>query len=101
MDYKRIQKECFWDMDITALEIKGIVHGKEKRMKKIIFEKILLNSSKVFLDLKLFKTDDLEELLNNFKIPKFNREYIRRRKNLAEVYFLDKELLIDELKWVI
>jgi hypothetical protein len=51
-------------------------------------------------DLKLFEPDDLRKLLENFKIPTFNYAHIFRRKNIADVYFLGKPLLIDELKWI-
>ena len=43
----------------------------------------------------------VEPFLENYKIPEFNAEYAFRRKNIAEVYFFDKPLLIDELKWTI
>ncbi|MBC8345061.1 MAG: hypothetical protein ISR82_04375 [Candidatus Marinimicrobia bacterium] len=101
MDYNRIEKECFWDMDISASEFKRIIHGKDTRMKKVILEKILLNSSRVILDFNHFNIEDIKEFLNSFEIPTFNREYVFRRKNLADVYFCNKELLIDELKWAI
>lgn len=100
MDYNRIQKECFWDLNISISEINQFIHSKNERMKRIIFEKLLFNSSKVFLDLKLFNFEDITEYLNKIEIPTFNKDYFLRRKNLADVYFLNKELLIDELKWV-
>ncbi len=99
-DYDRVKKECFWDIKISKEEILSAIKGKNKREKQFVFEKILLNSTKMFMDLKYFAKDELEDLLSNFEIPKFNNKYILRRKNLAEVYFFDKELLIDELKWV-
>lgn len=51
-------------------------------------------------NLKLFKATDLKKLIENYKIPQFNKEHVFKRKNIAEVYFLGKELLINELKWV-
>lgn len=98
--YERIQKDCFWDMSITKSEIDAIVYGDDFRKKAFLFEKILLNSTKLFSDLAIFKKNELTVLLENFKVPSFNSNYIFRRKNLAEVYFLNKPLLIDELKWV-
>ena len=99
-DYKRIQKECFWDLDITAKDIKDIVKSNDLQKKKLLFEKILLNSTRFFYDLRIFDKTDLKLLLKEYKILKFNSEYALRRKNLVEVYFFDKPLLIDELKWV-
>ena len=66
----------------------------------MLFEKILLNSTSLFNDLKIFDIKDIEIYLEEYKIPRFNSEYAFRIKNLAEVYFLNKPLLIDELKWV-
>lgn len=48
----------------------------------------------------MFNKEDLKELLETYKIPQFNIDYAFRRKNIAEVYFFDKPLLIDELKWI-
>jgi len=66
-----------------------------------IFEKILLNSTKMLKDLTLFPKKDLKELLDNLKISNFNEEYILRRKNLAEVYFFDKELQIETNRYIL
>ncbi len=99
INYKRIQKDFFWDSYITESEINSILGGNDLRRKAFLFEKILLNSTKLFLDLNIFSRNELVMLLENFKVPIFNSNYIFRRKNIAEVYFLDKPLLIDELKW--
>lgn len=66
----------------------------------MLFEKILLNSTALFKDMKIFNKKELAILIENYKLPKFNEEYIFRRKNMVEVYFFDKPLLINELKWV-
>ena len=100
IDYSRIKKDCFWDLDISNKEIDTIVNGDDFRKKSYLFEKILLNSTKLFSDLEIFKIDDLKVLVKNYKIPRFNHEYAFRRKNMVEVYFFNKPLLIDELKWV-
>ena len=54
----------------------------------------------LFKDLGIFSKEQLSELLDNYKVPKFNADHAFRRKNMAEVYFFDKPLLINELKWV-
>lgn len=100
VNYLRIKKDCFWDLDISRKEIDDIANGNDLRKKSYLFEKILLNSTKLFIDLEIFKKDDLRVLVENFKIPKFNHKYAFRRKNMVEVYFFNKPLLIDELKWV-
>lgn len=99
INYTRIKKDCFWDLDVSEADIKNIIASGNERKKKMLFEKILLNSTALFKDLRIFNSSDLEGYLENYKVPKFNSDYAFRRKNLAEVYFFAKPLLIDELKW--
>lgn len=99
IDYARVKKECFWDMNISEEDIQRILCGSDYRSKAFLFEKLLLNSTKLLRDLKLFAREDLRVLLENFEVPQFNREYVFRRKNIAEAYFFDKPLQIEELKW--
>lgn len=100
VDYTRIQKECFWDLSLSDEDIKKIAKSDDIRKKNMLFEKILINSTKLFKDIKIFEKSELLNLVENYKTPRFNNEYIARRKNLVEVYFFDKPLLIDELKWI-
>jgi len=100
INYARIKKDCFWDLDISEIDLQNIIQSDDERKKKILFEKILLNSTALFKDLKIFDLKDIKIFLQEYKVPRFNGEYAFRRKNLVEVYFLDKPLLIDELKWV-
>jgi hypothetical protein len=69
------------------------------REKSFLFDKIIQNSGRLFIDLNIFKKENLKQLIEEYKIAEFNNDYLSRRKNLAEVYFFDKPLLIDELKW--
>ncbi len=101
INYERIKKECFWDMDISNEEIDAILKGNDERKKRMLFEKILLNSTALFKDLAIFDKNELAVLLEGYKIPKFNSDYAFKRKNMAEVYFFDKPLLINELKWAV
>jgi len=50
----------------------------------------------LFRDLKIFPKDTLEILINNYKVPNFNQEYLSKRKNMVEYHFLKQEL-----KWTI
>ena len=100
INYARIKKDCFWDLDISQDDIQNIITSGDARKRKMLFEKILLNSTVLFKDLKIFDLKDIKTFLQEYKVPRFNGEYAFRRKNLAEVYFFDKPLLIDELKWV-
>ena len=96
----RLLKECFWDYDFTLDDVVKMSVSDDLREKVFLFEKILLNSTKMIKDLKLFKPTDLKQLLENYKVPQFNKEYVFKRKNIADVYFLGKEVLVNELKWV-
>ena len=101
INFKRIKKDCFWDYDFSDEEIRKLATSDNLREKSFLFQKILLNSTNLFNDLKIFKRDDLVDLITNYKISAFNHNYAFKRKNMAEVYFLDKPLLVDELKWTI
>ncbi|MEI7590862.1 MAG: hypothetical protein WCJ49_06090 [Deltaproteobacteria bacterium] len=98
-NYQRIAKECFWDLQVSADDICQIVAGTDFSKKQFLFEKILLNSTRLFNDFSLFPNGDLDVLLENYKVPQFNNAYIAKRKNIAEVYFFNKPLIVDELKW--
>jgi len=97
---ENILKNCFWDYNFTENEILNIVNGNDFAKKQFLFRKILLNSTRVLTDLKIFNHQELKRMIETFKVPTFNHDYIFRRHNIVEVYFLDKPLLIDELKWV-
>jgi len=100
INYERILKDCFWDLNIKDQDIDDILNQNDLRRKKFLFSKILLNSTRVLIDLKIFKSDELKQMIEEYIVPKFNHDYIFRRKNIAEVYFVNKPLLIEELKWI-
>ncbi len=100
INFERIKKDCFWDYNFSDEEINALASSENIRERSFLFQKILLNSTSLFNDLKIFKRDVLLNLLTEYKVPEFNHDYIFRRKNIAEVYFFDKPLLVEELKWV-
>jgi len=100
INYKRIKKDCFWDYNFSNDDILKLASSKNEREKNFLFQKILLNSTNIFSDLKIFDIDVLKKLLENYKVPKFNYAHAFKRKNMAEVYFFDKPVLVNELKWV-
>ena len=87
--YSKIVKDCFWAYHFSTEEIE-----------QFLFEKFLLNSTELFNAMKCFDKDDLKSMLEHYVVPPFNRDYIYRRKNSLEYYYLDKLLMIDELKWI-
>ena len=78
-----------------------MLQGDDKRAKKLLFEKLLLNSSKLFVDMRIFDKAELERLVSEYEVPIFNHDYIAKRKNMIEVFFFDKPLTINELKWIV
>ena len=98
---EQIIKDCFWDMDFSIEEIDKIVNGEDFRKKAFLFDKILLNNTKLFAALSVFNKNDLERLIKEYKIPAFNKDIAKRRLNLAETYFFDKPLTIEELSWTV
>ena len=101
MNLYRLKKDCFWDSKFSIKDIKEIAKNGSFKEKLFLFEKILLNSTNLFGDLNIFKRKDIERLLKIYKIPNFNKEYAERRINLVEVYFFDKPLTVEELKWIV
>ena len=99
VNYQRIIKDCFWDYNFSVDAIINLASGTEKE-KSFLFQKILLNSTALFHSLKIFKNDDLKYLIENYNVPTFNHNYIFKRKNMAEVYFLNKPVAVNELKWI-
>ena len=98
---KQIIKDCFWDMSFSIEEIDKIVNGNDFKAKAFLFDKLLLNSTRLFASLQIFYKEDLKKLINDYKLPAFNKNIAKRRLNLAEVYFLDKPLTIEELSWTV
>ena len=47
-----------------------------------------------------FTEEDLERLIDSYTLPTFKRDYMARRLNIIEYYFLDRPLTINKLKWV-
>ena len=99
--YEQILKDCFWEYKFNEEKIRNFSNSSDFSEKIFLFEKILVNSTEVLSALGIFKFNDLKKLIEDFKVPEFNHEFIYRRKNMAEVFFLDKPLLIEELQWMV
>lgn len=97
--FERIIRECFLDSIITEEELQAVLKSGAPREKEQLFERILLNSSRYLLDLQLFDRDDLAILVEEYRLPEFNRDFVFRRKNIVEFFFFNKEMKIEELKW--
>ena len=93
--YEQILKDCFWEYKFDEEKNQNLSKNSD------FSEKILVNSTEVLSALGIFKFNDLKKLIEDFKVPEFNHDFIFKRKNMAEVFFLDKPLLIKELQWLV
>ncbi len=62
INYKRIKKDCFWEYNFSDDEILEFSTSDNARVKSFLFQKILLNSTNLFSDLKIFDKKTLQEL---------------------------------------
>ena len=99
-DFDRLNKECFWEYQFDEKDILHILNEGTFAEKLFLYEKILANSTDLLNDMELFSLEDLQRLTEYYKIPTFNKEYLKRRKNILECYFFNKPLEVEELKWV-
>ncbi len=94
-------KEIFWgDYAISEDEIKEMIQNGSDYDKKVLFQKIIANSSDIIKDLSYFKKDDLKKLLYEYKIPTFNKEFIQKRVLIAKRLFFKEPCFIRELEWI-
>ncbi len=97
---KNIIKDCFWEYAFSEEDILSLAKSKNKQEQMFLFSKILENSQELIKSMKIFDKKDLERLIKSYTVPTFKYEYMARRFNIVEYYFLDKPLTINELKWV-
>lgn len=94
-------KEIFWgDYDIDEKKAIEMIQNGSEYEKRFMFGKIIANSKNIIKDLEYFDKEDLKKLLNDFKIPNFNRHYLEKRVCIAKNYFLDEPCIIKELQWM-
>lgn len=97
--YNQILKECFWEYHFTSSDIDNMAKNSNKREMKFLFAKILESSTKMLQSMEIFDRKSLKKLIEEYKVPTFNHDYISRRLKILEYYYLDKPLTINELKW--
>lgn len=64
--FERIKKECFWEYDLYEDFLRNVGNINDFKIKKFVFEKILLNSSRLFEDLSIFSKEDIEKIWFSF-----------------------------------
>jgi len=97
---KNILKECFWEYNFNEEDIISLAKSQDKQEQMFLFSKILENAKELIKSMKIFDESELKSLIESYTLPSFKHEYMARRLNIVEYYFLDKPLTINELKWV-
>ncbi len=97
---KTILKECFWEYNFTEDDIVSLTTSQNQQEQIFLFTKILENATELIKSMEIFDKEDLERLIDSYTLPIFKQDYMVRRLNIIEYYFLDRPLTIDELKWV-
>lgn len=97
--YDRILKDCFWEYNFSADDIRRMVKEGTFEEKKFLYQKIMENSTRMIQALKLFPRDELYTLHREWKVPRHNHHYLARRKNIAGYLLFEEPLEIPELKW--
>ena len=96
---EQIIKECFWDYNFEINDIIKIAKSGSFNEKMFLFQKILSNSSDVLRALRIFSKEDLRKLFNKYKVPQYNKDYLKKRRDIAESVLFDKEIHINGLDW--
>jgi len=97
---KNILKDCFWEYNFNENDIISLAKSQNKQEQMFLFTKILENAKELLKSMKIFDKSDLKRLIESYTLPSFKHDYMARRLNIVEYYFLDKPLTINELKWV-
>jgi len=98
---KNILKECFWEYNFNENDIISLAKSQDRQEQIFLFTKILENAKELLKSIKIFEESDLKRLIESYILPSFKHDYMARRLNIVEYYFLDKPLTINELKWVV
>jgi hypothetical protein len=93
-----ILKECYWDYDIQKEHLYNIISSNDKREQQKLFSKIMYNAKDKLLALQLFKTNQLEELFDNFKVT-YNKKYINKHVMILKYLLLGEIHHIKGLEW--
>ena len=97
-DLNRIKKDCFWDSNITTIELKKILDIQDKRELKKLFSKIIYNSKDKLRALQIFSKEQLKEFFDEFKVT-YNHRYITKHVSVLKALLLDEKVNIRSLEW--
>ena len=94
----KINRECLWEYNFTNSEIIELARGN-KREKMFLFSKILENATDVLKCLNIFSPGDQQEMILNYKAPKFNHNFLERRHKIIKFFITKQNVDIPALRW--
>lgn len=97
---QNILKDCFWEYNFNEDDLISLSKSQDRQEQIFLFTKILENAKELLKSMKIFDESVLKSLIESYTLPSFKYDYMARRLNILEYYFLDKPLSINELKWV-
>jgi len=87
---KNILKDCFWEYNFNENDIILLAKSQDKQEQMFLFTKILENAKELLKSMKIFDESDLKRLIESYTLPSFKHDYMARRLNIVEYFFLDK-----------
>lgn len=67
--------------------------------KRFLFTKIFANSTNVLKVLEIFSLDEIKQFLDEFRAPRYNREYLQRKRDIVRHLMLNEPVSVKELEW--
>jgi len=87
---KNILKDCFWEYNFYENDIISLAKIQNRQEQMFLFTKILENAKELLKSMKIFDESDLKRLIESYTLPSFKHDYMARRLNIVEYFFLDK-----------
>ena len=96
---EKINRECLWDYNFTNAEIIELARHGNTREKLFLFSKIMENATDVLKSLNIFSPEDQREMILNYRVPRFNCNFLGRRHKILKYFLLKQNVDIPELRW--
>ncbi|HOV13542.1 MAG TPA: hypothetical protein PK771_04600 [Spirochaetota bacterium] len=95
---EKIIKECYWDYNITADDLIEKINSSDIREKSKIFNKIIENSTDKVFSLRIFDSEELRKLFDQYNNT-FNKKRIEKNILALRNIFLGEKNQIKGLEW--
>jgi hypothetical protein len=96
---EKINRECLWEYNFTDSEIIELARHGNKREKMFLFSKIMENATDVLKCLNIFSPMDQREMILDYKVPKFNYNFLERRHKIIKYFITKQNVDIPALRW--